>query len=137
MASITTQYFTQNPFPYQPFNQAQLFGGGGGQFGFAPFYENFNEIQARFGLLNGQRPVGVYGMWNNIGFLDNPNGAEYIEFQRDQLRFSAIGSADIGDHAVSVGIEYEQLTDRGYNLAPTGLWRSRSRFSARSPPVLR
>jgi hypothetical protein len=116
VAATTTQYF--NLFPYQPFNPAGLFGFGGPT---GP-YENFDQIQSFNGLLNGQRPADVYGMWNNVGFLDDPNGAEYREFQRDQLRFSAIGSADIGDHAISVGVEYEQLTDRGYSLAPGGLW---------------
>ena len=38
------------------------------------------------------------------------------------MRFTAAGSADIGSHAVSVGIEYEQLSQRRYDLAPVGLW---------------
>lgn len=122
VASITTQYFNGLPYPYQAFNQGELFGAPP-QGVYAPFYENRDEVLARLGLWNGQRPRNLYGMWNNIGFLDNPDGAEYDEFQRDQLRFSAIGSADIGDHAVSVGVEYEQLTDRRYSLAPTGLWQ--------------
>ncbi len=130
VASITTQYFSL--FDPPAFNPAGLFG--------APTqagpYENFDQIQNLNGLLNGQRPVSVYGIWNNIGFLDVPNAAEYQEFQSDQLRFSAIGSADVGAHAISVGVEYEQLTNRAYNLAPVGLW-TRARQLANfhlSPP---
>ena len=66
----------------------------------------------------GQSPAGIYGAWNNVGLL---NG-QYQEFQSEQVRFSAVGSADVGEHAISVGVEYEQLTSRSYSLAPIGLW---------------
>ncbi|MBK9512515.1 MAG: hypothetical protein IPO05_02570 [Flavobacteriales bacterium] len=82
----------------------------------------FPADQARGVLWNGLRPRTIYGLWNNIGFIDNPDGSEYTKRQNDQVRFTASGSADIGSHAVSVGVEYEQLTQRRYDLAPMGLW---------------
>ncbi len=112
LTAYGTQYFQL--FEQQPFN---IFGGGEP----GP-YSNFNEIRARNGLLNGDRPASLYGLWNNIGLIDDPNGGEFRRFQTDQIRISAIGSADIGEHAVSIGVEYEQLTQRNYNLAPAGLW---------------
>lgn len=82
------------------------------------FYQNFVNIQQNGGLLNGQLPSSIYGLWNNMGRLSN----RWSNYQQDQARISATGSADIGKHAVSIGVEYEQLTQRNYVLAPVGLW---------------
>ncbi len=116
VAAITDQYF--HLFPYQPFSLPNLFGAQGPE---GP-YENLNAITQGNALLNGDRPDRLYDLWNNIGYIDDPDGAEYRKRQTDQFRLSAIGSADIGLHALSVGIEYEQLVDRRYSLAPVGLW---------------
>ncbi|MCB0790982.1 MAG: carboxypeptidase-like regulatory domain-containing protein [Flavobacteriales bacterium] len=116
VAAITTQYF--GLFDYEPFNVAGLFG--------LPTepgpYENLNEITRRNGLLNGERPRRLYDLWNNVGYIDDPDGGEYYKRQTDQFRLTAFGSADIGQHALSIGVEYEQLTDRRYELVPVGLW---------------
>jgi hypothetical protein len=82
------------------------------------FYQDFPNVQQSGGLLNGDLPASVYGLWNNVGVLSN----SYSKYQSDQIRVSASGSADIGKHAVSIGVEYEQLTQRSYSLAPVGLW---------------
>ncbi|MFT3884005.1 MAG: carboxypeptidase regulatory-like domain-containing protein [Flavobacteriales bacterium] len=82
------------------------------------FYRDNNSILQYNGLLNGMQPASVYGMWNNMGVLSNA----YQRSQAEQIRVSATGSADIGKHAVSLGLEYEQLTRRAYSLAPVGLW---------------
>ncbi len=83
---------------------------------------NFEETTSRGVLWNGARPRSLYDMWNNIGFIDDPDGAEYRKRQNDQIRLTAMGSADINQHAIQVGVEYEQLTQRRYDLAPVGLW---------------
>ena len=82
------------------------------------FYNNFENIQSRNGMLNGANPPSVYDIWNNTGVLNN----SYSKYDQQQIRVSATGSADIGKHAVAVGVEYEQLTSRSYSLAPVGLW---------------
>jgi hypothetical protein len=69
-------------------------------------------------LITGRPRRTCTGFGNNIGELDN----QYFKRQTDQARVAATGSADIGQHAVSVGIEYEQISDRRYNMAPVGLW---------------
>ncbi len=79
---------------------------------------NLDGIPGTNGLLNGNLPSSVYNLWSNIGQLGNT----YTTFQSDQARVSAMGSADIGKHAVSIGVEYEQLVQRQYGLNPVGLW---------------
>ncbi len=81
-------------------------------------YENFDQIQDGNALLNGQLPASVYGIWSNIG--SQYNG--YSRTDNQQFRITAMGSADIGDHAVSIGFEYEQRQDRFFSAAPVGLW---------------
>ncbi|MBL7963592.1 MAG: carboxypeptidase regulatory-like domain-containing protein [Flavobacteriales bacterium] len=108
LAALNSQFFTlfDQP-PTNIFNPDQ-----------AGPYSNFQEIQARNGLLNGQAPRDVYSLWNNIGQINN----QFLDRRTEQFRIMASGAADVGQHAVSVGIEYEQLTTRQYNLGPVGLW---------------
>lgn len=108
LAAMTSQFFTLFPhIPYDPFNP-----------GVQSVYSNLADIRDLGGLANGDGPASVYGLWNNIGGKNN----NFSERQTDQIRVSATGSADIGQHAVSVGVEYEQLTTRSYALGPIGLW---------------
>jgi outer membrane cobalamin receptor len=86
------------------------------------FTQNFQETTSRGVLWNGDRPRSLYNMWNNIGLVDDPGGAEFRKRQNDQIRVTAMGSADINQHAIMIGVEYEQLTQRRYDLAPVGLW---------------
>jgi hypothetical protein len=120
LAAINSFYFNALPREGYPFQF--LFGAQGGAGDYIGYYENFDETQARGAIWNGQRPRSLYGLWNNPGFIDNPDGAEFSKRQNDQIRFTAAGSADIGSHAVQLGFEYEQLTQRRYDLVPVGLW---------------
>ncbi|MFT5337509.1 MAG: outer membrane receptor protein involved in Fe transport [Luteibaculaceae bacterium] len=98
MAATTTQYF--NAFDETTGN-----------------YENMLQVQDGGALRNGDAPAPVYNraggtMWNNVG-------TPYSNFQildNSQFRVSAQGSADVGDHAFSLGFEYEQRVDRGFFL---------------------
>lgn len=87
-------------------------------------YENLTQIQDGNALINGMLPASVYGIWSNIG-------SQYNGFSRtdnQQFRITAMGSADIGNHAVSIGFEYEQRQDRffavngGTRPGPVQLW---------------
>lgn len=121
LAAVNNFYF--NAFAPEQFPIQELFGApGGSDPNYVGFYQNFQETVARGVLWNGMRPASLYQLWNNIGFIDDPNGAPFRRRQNDQVRFTAMGSADIGQHAVMVGVEYEQLTQRRYDLAPVGLW---------------
>jgi len=118
LASINTFYF--NNMPQENFPGELLFGIPNPNY--VGFRRNLVESQNRGVLWNGQRPRVIYNLWNSIGFIDAPNDAEFRKRLNDQVRFSAFGSADIGNHAVALGVEYEQLSQRRYNLAPVGLW---------------
>ena len=82
------------------------------------YYMNNELIQAGGGLLNGQGPQSVYGIWASPGQLT----AGYSVNDNNQFRISAAGSADIHKHEISIGFEFEQRRFRGYSVSPSGLW---------------
>jgi hypothetical protein len=77
-----------------------------------------DQVRANLGLLNGDRPTDVYSLWYNTGRQYNG----YIIEDKTQFRVSTSFSADIKDHAIQVGFEFEQRAERGYSLSPLGLW---------------
>ena len=81
-------------------------------------YENFTQILDGNALVNGMLPQSVYGIWGNIGTQYNG----FSKTDNQQFRVTAMGSADIGNHAVSIGFEYEQRQDRNFSASPVSLW---------------
>lgn len=79
---------------------------------------NKDVILQNLGLPNGYRPTDVYSMWYNTGRQYNG----YLIEDKTQFRVYTSFSADIKNHAVQVGFEFEQRTERGYSLNPIGLW---------------
>ncbi len=79
---------------------------------------NGSTVQNNLGLLNGDRPGNVYSIWYNTGRQYNG----YSIDDRTQFRVSTSFSADIKDHAIQVGFEFEQRDERGYALSPLNLW---------------
>jgi Carboxypeptidase regulatory-like domain/TonB-dependent Receptor Plug Domain len=79
---------------------------------------NGTQIQANLGLLNGDRPTDVYSIWYNVG-RQYPS---YLIEDNTQLRVTTSFSADIKDHAIQIGFEFEQRVERGYTLAASSLW---------------
>ncbi len=77
-----------------------------------------NDIDAAGGLRNGRLPDPVYDLYNALGRPYN----SYRFFNQDQFRITASGSADIGEHAITLGFEYEQYTERNFSASPAGLW---------------
>lgn len=86
---------------------------------FPAFYTTRENVEGFGGLVNGSSPSSVYGLWNAPG---TPYNA-YSKSERDQYRLSGRGSADIGDHAIILGFEYEQRVERNYSLNPLALWQ--------------
>jgi Carboxypeptidase regulatory-like domain/TonB-dependent Receptor Plug Domain len=80
--------------------------------------ENLTSVQAGLGLMNGDRPSNIYGLWYNTGRQYNGYGKS----QNDQFRVFGNFSADIKRHALQLGFEYEQRVERSYSLNPIGLW---------------
>ena len=90
-------------------------------------YENLFQIQQGNALRNGDAPGSVYSIWSNIGSPYNYFGKS----ETDQFRVTGSGSANIGDHSLSLGFEYEQRWDRGWTAGsstggggngPMGIW---------------
>jgi hypothetical protein len=80
--------------------------------------EELNDITEGNGLLNGEMPDPIYGIVQMPGTTYN----EFFKADNDQIRVSAFGAADIKDHEISLGFEFEKRTDRSYTIAPNRLW---------------
>ncbi len=94
----------------------------------SPELININNVQSKNGFINGDRPQNINSLfsstgrqWNGIGISNNT-----------QLRFSSSFSADIKNHALMVGFEYDQRNEAGYNIQAIGLWE-RMRFLTNNP----
>lgn len=85
---------------------------------YSGLYANYSFVQLGQGLLNGDGPQAVYGLYPNAG---SPYGS-YSKALNTQVGVSAHASADIGNHSIQFGLQYEQRVDRAYSLAPTALW---------------
>ena len=106
LAAINNQYFSLfDQDPYNPFVDGP--------------YESLLAVQNGNALLNGQSPSSTYGLWSYVG----TQGEDYYKSNNSQFRISAAGSADLGDHALQMGFEYEQRKDAFFSLAPIGLWQ--------------
>lgn len=70
------------------------------------------------GLLNGDQPSNVYSLWTNTGTQFNG----YNFTNNSQARISGMVSADIKNHALQIGFEFEQRKDANWASAPVGLW---------------
>ena len=84
-------------------------------------YRNLTQVLQGNGLRNGDAPISVYGIWNNIGSPYNYFGKS----ETDQIRVSGAGAVNIGDHSISLGFEYEQRYDRAWSAGdngPMGIW---------------
>jgi len=80
--------------------------------------EKTTDIEEGNGLLNGQVPDPIYNLIPVPGQVFDG----YYKFENDQFRISALGSADIKDHEIQLGFEFEKRTDREYNISPVDLW---------------
>lgn len=81
-------------------------------------YENLFQIQANGGLLNGDRPGNVYALWFNTGRQFNG----YVLEDQRQFRITSAFNADIKDHSIQIGFEYEQRNESNYSINPIELW---------------
>ncbi|MCT4623154.1 MAG: carboxypeptidase regulatory-like domain-containing protein [Schleiferiaceae bacterium] len=80
---------------------------------------SLTAIQLGGGLINGDNPNSVYSLWANVGTLQGG----YNEAQNSQFRLTANSTFNIKDHSLIVGIEFEQRTDRAFNVSGNGLWQ--------------
>jgi hypothetical protein len=84
---------------------------------------NMLAAQSIGAFVNGDRPQSI-----NSLFL--PTGRQwggYSVSESTQLRFASSFSADFKNHAIMVGVEYDQRNQSAHNISPIGLW-DRMRF---------
>lgn len=85
---------------------------------------NTTTVQDRGGLINGDKPSPVYTMIN----LPGEQYDRYALTDNSQIRVSAAGAADVKDHEISLGFEFEQRIDKyfgvgdGADRGPVELW---------------
>lgn len=80
--------------------------------------QNGDDILANLGLLNGYRPSNVYSLWYNTGRQYNG----YNITDNSQFRVFTNFSADVKNHALQVGFEFEQRNERNWGVSPLDLW---------------
>lgn len=81
------------------------------------YFQNTVLLQSGFALLNGDRPNPVFGFYDPINAPGTVT-AGYSKSQQTQIGFSASGSADIKEHAIEFGFQYEQKSTSLYSLSP-------------------
>ena len=81
-------------------------------------YQNWAQVQQGGALLNGDRPSNIYSLWYNTG----RQYGGYSKSDASQFRVVGSASADIKNHGVKFGFEYEQRDDRSFSTSPIGIW---------------
>ncbi len=105
LAAINSQYFQL--FDQEPYNENNP----------GP-YSSLLRVQNGNAILNGQLPPATYNLWTQVGTPANT----YFQDFTNQFRVTGQFSADIGDHALQAGFEYEQRVESFYSLSPVSLW---------------
>ncbi|MGC9330357.1 MAG: carboxypeptidase-like regulatory domain-containing protein [Bacteroidales bacterium] len=82
------------------------------------YYIDRNTVIQNGGLLNGSGPASIAGLYTAPGMPYT----SYTKTNNNQIRVSANGVADIKDHEITLGFEFEQRNDNYFALAPFGLW---------------
>lgn len=82
-------------------------------------FASLDNIGLNLGLRNGDIPLSTYNLWSHSGTQNN----NFAKSVTNQFRITGAGSADIGDHALQIGFEFEQRRDASYSVAPIGLWQ--------------
>ena len=86
------------------------------------FFGTMPSIQAaqtNYAFVNGDRPQSINSLFASTGRQYNG----YSISESTQLRFASSFSADFKNHAVMVGVEYDQRNQSGYQVLPIELWR--------------
>lgn len=81
-------------------------------------FQTINDIQSKNAIVNGDSPDDIYDLYRASGLKYNI----YDKKENSQVRFASSFSADLKNHAISLGVEYDQRNERRYRLNATGLW---------------
>jgi len=81
---------------------------------------NYGQIYQNNGLRNGDRPQNVHALWYNTG---RPYGGYDVRDQR-MFRLTSNFTADIKNHSIVVGVEFDQRDERGFSVQTGALWNT-------------
>ena len=84
----------------------------------APYLTNFDAIRAFRGLINGESPNSVYGMFYNVGV----QSTDFSFSQTDYFYAQAKVSMQIQKHELELGFQFDRYSASGYSLGAYGLW---------------
>ncbi|MFN8143854.1 MAG: TonB-dependent receptor [Bacteroidia bacterium] len=114
---VTYEAGTQNPNTSNYTTQYYNLTNGLGTFG---YQDNLFDLINRGALINNDNrlQLNTYGLWATPGRTRSFYGVT----DQNQFRISASGSADLKNHNIVIGIEYEQRTDRAWSVNPNNLW---------------
>lgn len=84
----------------------------------AGHYDNIDNIISGRGLINGMQPGGAYGMFAAPG----AHAGGYNKNTSDQIAVNASFAADLGNHEIQIGLQYQQRTSRAIGYNGTSLW---------------
>ncbi|MBK9283069.1 MAG: TonB-dependent receptor plug domain-containing protein [Sphingobacteriaceae bacterium] len=79
---------------------------------------SMNYIQGNNGVINGDGPDNIYGLFSNFGSYPG----SYTKFNLKQFRVASSFNADIKNHAITFGMELDQQFTSQYNVAASSLW---------------
>ena len=81
-------------------------------------YERYTDVVGGGGIVNGGNLGNIYGMFN----LPGQQSTGYSTGDNTTFRINASGSADIKNHEISFGFEFEQNDNRYWAVGGNGLW---------------
>ena len=84
--------------------------------------ENIFDLQG-LGLLNGQYPQMTYSLWSNIGGYSGFYEGWTSKSEATQFGVKLHAAADIGNHELSFGFEYEQRKDSYWGMSGAASWQ--------------
>jgi hypothetical protein len=79
---------------------------------------NSVELTGRGGLRNGDGPANIYSLYSAPG----TRPGSYAQSHEQMIRLTGQTTAEIKNHNVKLGFEFEQRYDRAYSLGASGLW---------------
>lgn len=84
----------------------------------APYLRNIDYLRSFNGLANGDLPSSIYGMCSNVGVRDGS-----FSFSKNQYVYvSAMAKADVKDHSLEMGFQYDRVDNSYYGLSARSLW---------------
>lgn len=87
-------------------------------FNFRGSHQTIQDAQSDNAFVNGDRPQSI----NSLFFATGRQYPSYFVEDRTQLRFASSFSADFKNHAIMVGMEYDQRNQSAFSVAANDLW---------------